>query len=87
MRRRLLRLRDLMALAEHYEQRLDEIQHETAELVAFIEGIEDPITREAFTMRYVRGLNWVQTAHRLRGVTPDSIRMAHNRLLGGDRHE
>jgi DNA-directed RNA polymerase specialized sigma subunit len=71
-----------MDAADYYEERLDELQAEIATCVRYIEGIEDTQMHMIMSMRYVQGMSWTQIARRMKGVSPDSIRMLHNRVLG-----
>lgn len=82
MRNRLVKLRDTMDAADYHGRLYDELSEEIAACVGYIEGLEDPQARTAMHMRYVQGLSWLQIAHRMQGVSPDSVRVMHNRVLG-----
>lgn len=48
----------------------------------YIASVEDSLTRQILTLRYVEGLSWTAVAmHVGGGNTADSIRMVHNRFL------
>ena len=58
-------------LTELYEKIADEI-----------EAVPDSYMRQILTLRYVKGLSWLQVAMRLGGGnTPDGVRKAHDRFL------
>ncbi|MEG1011026.1 MAG: hypothetical protein RSD27_11030 [Ruthenibacterium sp.] len=53
-------------------------------LSRYIATVEDSLTRQILTLRYVDGLSWTAVAaHIGGGNTADSVRMAHNRFLHG----
>jgi len=78
-----MKLRDNLHAAAYYEQLLDELQEEIAECVGYIEDVEDVQARTAMRLRYVEGLNWPQVAYRMRGVSPDSVRVLVSRTERG----
>ena len=48
-----------------YEQRqeeLDQLRQEEAEVREFVEGIQDPLTRQVFRLRVYQGLSWPRIA-------------------------
>ncbi|MEG1276260.1 MAG: hypothetical protein RSD27_11325 [Ruthenibacterium sp.] len=50
----------------------------------YIASVEDSLTRQVLSLRYVDGLSWTAVAaHVGGGNTADSVRMAHNRFLHG----
>lgn len=57
--------------------------HERNRLERYISGIPDSLTRLVFTLRFVNGLSWNQTAENVGGGnTADSVRMRVYRYLG-----
>ena len=51
-------------------------------LMRYIASIDDSLTRQIISLRYVNGFNWTQVAmHIGGGNTADSVRMVHNRFL------
>ena len=56
---------------------------ELIRLYRYIEGIEDSLTRQVFTYRYVDGLSWQQVALRLGETDEQYPRRIHNRYLQG----
>ena len=65
----------------HMKRWLERMEDEYTELTAWIDGIEDGLTRSIMRMRYFEGLNWTQIAHKVGNNSPDSVRMVHNRYL------
>lgn len=55
--------------------------YERNRLERYIAGIEDSLTRQVFTLRFVDGLTWVQVAHRIGGNTEGSVKMICYRYL------
>ena len=55
--------------------------YERNRLERYIAGIEDSLTRQVFTLRFVDGLTWVQVAHRIGGNTVSSVKMICYRYL------
>ena len=58
--------------------------HERNRLERYISGISDSLTRQIFTLRFVKGLSWWQVAARVGGNTADSVRKAVDRYLQAD---
>ena len=55
---------------------------EAVRICDVIDGIEDSLIRQIFTLRYIGGYHWTQIAMRIGGGnTPDGVRMLHNRYL------
>lgn len=46
-----------------------------------LDSVNDPLARQALVLRYREGLTWRQTAHRMPGNTPDSLRAMCKRYL------
>jgi len=72
---------EISVLKETLEGKLKLALDELTNLEAFIGQIDDAYLRLIFTYRYIKGLSWVQVAHKLGGSTADSVRMMHNRYL------
>ena len=64
-------------LADRREECLEEL----ARLYAFIEGIEDSLTRQVMIYRYVDGMTWQKIAAALGEVDEQYPRRLHNRFL------
>ncbi|MGN1133332.1 MAG: hypothetical protein ACI4RN_02640 [Oscillospiraceae bacterium] len=47
----------------------------------YINSIEDYQTRKMFRLRFIKGLNWTQVAHKVGGNTADSCRKRITRFL------
>ena len=51
-------------------------------LKRYITGIDDSLTRQILTLRFVNGLSWVQVAYSIGGDnTPDGVRMIVTRYI------
>lgn len=51
-------------------------------LVKYIDGIDDSLSRQIISLRYINGLSWKQVAFHIGGGnTPDSVRKVHDRWL------
>lgn len=72
---------EIMRMKADGEEKLRKAVAELERLHNYIDDIEDSLLRQIFTLRYVKGLSWVQVAHRVGGNTADSCRMMHNRYL------
>ena len=55
--------------------------YERSRLERYIAGIDDSLTRQIFTYRFINGLPWVQVAACIGGNTPDGCRMTVKRYL------
>ena len=54
-------------------------------LMRYIEKVDDSLTRQILTLRYINGYSWSQVAmHIGGGNTSDSVRMIHKRFLEND---
>lgn len=71
----------LEKLKHIYVQRLIELEEHVKYVSEWIMAIEDPITSEAFYNRYILGHTWEQVSYKVRGNTPDSLRMRCSRYL------
>ncbi len=71
------------AIAKRKVQLAETLLHrerELLELERYIAGIEDSLTRQIFTLRYVEGLSWQQVGARVNG-SEASVKMAVKRYL------
>lgn len=76
--KRLLHTRQ--AILRDKEEELLELMNRAEEYIA---GISDSRIRRIMRYRYIDGLSWIQTAHRMGGNhTADGCRNAHDRYLG-----
>lgn len=56
--------------------------HERNRLERYIADIPDSLTRQAFTLRFINGLTWVQVAYHIGGYnTADGVRMMCSRYI------
>ena len=70
---------DLESIVAHRQQMCI---HERNRLERYIQGIPDSLTRQIFTLRFINGLNWVQTADHIGGGNTDvSVRQRVYRYL------
>lgn len=53
---------------------------EENEILDFIFKIDDSKMRQILKFRYIDGLSWIQTGHKL-DMSPESVKMAHNRFF------
>lgn len=59
-------------------------EDELLRLMSFIDGIDDSLTRQIFTARFVDGLSWTAVSARVGGDnTPDSVKKICYRFLAG----
>lgn len=74
--------RKIERLERRLQRRVDELMDLVEEVNEFIENIDDSLTRQIISLRYVDGLNWRQVAaHIGGGNTADSVRKAAERFL------
>lgn len=61
------------------QERRERCASQLDRLRAFIDEIQDPILREAFRLRYTKGMTWAQVSMRMGGMNTDSClkQMAH----------
>lgn len=70
---------DLKALIELNMQKC---WYERSRLERYIQSIDDSLTRQIFSLRYISCLRWNQVADTIGGNnTEGSVKMAHNRYL------
>lgn len=61
---------------------IDRCETQREEIRAWIDQIPDSTVRRIFRLRYMRGLSWVQIAHRLDSYrSPEAVRKIHDRFL------
>lgn len=69
-------------LQNKLNRRMDELIELVEETNTFIESIDDSLTRQIITLRYVNGLAWEQVAESIGGNnTADSVRKVAERFL------
>lgn len=60
--------------------------HERNRLERYIADIEDSLTRQIFTLRFINGLSWIQVGFRVGGGNTDkTVRMNCYRYLNRDK--
>lgn len=74
-----VRIADLRSMIDNRKARCwDELNR----LNAYIDGVEDSLTRQILTLRYVNGLSWQQVADSVGGAnTEDSVKKTCYRYL------
>ena len=72
---------EIALLKDLIKKNKDEVWKECLRLENYISSIDDSLTRQIFTLRFVDGLTWVQVAHRIGGNTTGSVKMACYRYL------
>ena len=76
--------RKMKRLKERLQRRVDDLMDLRAEILEFVEEIDDSLLRQIIILRHVNGLQWEQVAaHIGGGNTGDSVRMIHDRFLRG----
>jgi len=74
--------RKMDRLKRRLERRIDDLMDLRAEILAFVEGIEDSLLRQVMVLRHVNGLTWEQVAASIGGGnTADSVRKMHDRYF------
>lgn len=69
-------------LRNKLNRKIDELMDLVEETNEFIDSIEDSLTRQIITLRYVNGLEWAQVAESIGGNnTADSVRKVAERFL------
>lgn len=80
-----IEIADLKGIIEAKHQ---QCLYERNRLERYIAGIDDSLTRQIFTYRFVNGLPWTQVAACIGGNnTADSVRMTCNRYLQQSRQQ
>ena len=79
VRRYAVRIADLRSMIDNRKARCwDEMNR----LNAYIDGVEDSLTRQILTLRYVNGLSWQQVADSVGGgISSDGVRKIQQRYL------
>lgn len=74
-----VRIADLRSMIDNRKARCwDELNR----LNAYIDGVEDSLTRQILTLRYVNGLSWQQVADSVGGgISADGVRKIQQRYL------
>ncbi len=73
---------EIAYLRDIISNKIQRTVYEYNRLMAYIDDIEDGLTRQAFMYRFVNGYNWVQVAmHIGGGNTPDAVRMMTDRYI------
>ncbi len=76
--------RKMDRLKRRLERRIEDLVDLRAEILAFVEGIDDSLLRQVIILRHVNGLSWEQVAAEIgSGTTWNSLRMMHDRFLDG----
>ncbi|NFD28808.1 RNA polymerase subunit sigma-24 [Clostridium botulinum] len=74
--------RKTIRLRKKLSRRISELMDLMEETNEFIEAIEDSLTRQIISLRYINGLTWEDVANSIGGNnTADSVRMLCNRFL------
>lgn len=74
--------RKMKRLKERLQRRVDDLMDLRAEILEFVEGIDDSLLRQVIILRHVNGLTWEQVAREVGGGnTGDSVRMMHDRYF------
>lgn len=69
-------------LQRRLQRKIDDLMDIVEETNKFIDSIEDSLTRQIISLRYINGLPWNQVANSLgQGYTEDGVRMMCNRFL------
>ena len=66
---------------DRLRRRKQRLTAERAAIEAFVDGLEDSYLRMLITLRYIKGMAWVQVASNAGGNTPSSVRMAVERCF------
>lgn len=67
---------------ERLRKMQEKCRRERDEILAYIDAIEDSITRQIFRYRHIEGLSWRAVAFRMGGYdTEDGVRKKHDRYL------
>lgn len=74
--------RKVKRLERRMQRRVEELMDVVEETNEFIESIDDSLTRQIISLRYVNGLSWGQVANHIGGAnTADSVRKVAVRYL------
>ncbi len=76
--------RKMARIKRRLQRRVDDLMDLRAEILAFVEGIDDSLLRQIIVLRHVNGLSWRQVAREVGGGnTADGVRMLHDRYFEG----
>ncbi len=76
--------RKMEQLKKKMQRRVDDLLDLRAEIIEWVEGIEDSLLRQVIILRHVNGLGWRQVAREIGGGnTADSVRKMHDRHFEG----
>jgi hypothetical protein len=74
--------RKMDRLKRKMQRRVDDLLDLRAEIIEWVEGIEDSLLRQIIVLRHVNGLSWRQVAREIGGRnTAESIRKLHDRYF------
>ncbi|APH24760.1 RNA polymerase subunit sigma-24 [Clostridium botulinum] len=74
--------RKTIRLRKKLSRRISELMDLVEETNEFIEGIEDSLTRQIISLRYINGLTWEEVAANVGGgTTTESVRKVAERFL------
>ncbi|HCL4447570.1 TPA: RNA polymerase subunit sigma-24 [Clostridium botulinum] len=74
--------RKTIRLRKKLSRRISELMDLVEETNGFIEGIEDSLTRQIISLRYINGLTWEDVAANVGGgTTTESVRKVAERFL------
>lgn len=74
--------RKLRRLQRKLNRRVEELMDAVEEAEAYIQSIDDSLTRQILSLRYVNGLTWEQVAaHIGGGNTAESVRQINSRFF------
>lgn len=77
-----LYIAEIVDLEAIIQAKIMQCMHERSRLERYIAEIEDSLTRQIFTLRFVGGLSWVQVAHSVGGGnTEASVKMICYRYI------
>jgi len=71
-------------LKERLQRRVDDLMDLRAEILEFVEGIDDSLLRQVIILRHVNGLTWDQVAKEVGGGnTGNTLQKMHDRYFEG----
>jgi hypothetical protein len=76
--------RKMKRLKERLQRRVDDLMDLRAEILEFVEGIDDSLLRQVIILRHVNGLTWDQVAKEVGGGnTGNTLQKMHDRYFEG----
>ena len=72
---------EIITLEGIIDSKIDRCIAEQKEIEEYISGIDDSLTRQIFTLRFIKGLSWRQVAFKLSGNTEESVKKICYRYL------